>query len=242
MGDGGEQDPPGGPSHRTVGDQSEPVRHHEAREHEQCPENGVHAERPLLPPVLDRIFGERRVDDDDQQRHAAHHGEDHQHGYKGERPVPPSLRDGSSDPHADVVEPPADRGELLSARVDPFGQHGHEGGPSALHDDGEQRHREHAHAHSQREQDPLAPLALSVGFPSEPFAFRRNLLFDLFGDVLAYPFPLVVEFRPVGFKPGFVLPECVLAFEDAFTAFFSFGAGAFPPFGFFEQSAGLVEF
>ena len=66
MRDSGEQDPPGAPSHRAVGDRGEAIRDHEAYEHEQRPEDDVHAHRLFPPPVHDRRFACRRVDDDDQ--------------------------------------------------------------------------------------------------------------------------------------------------------------------------------
>ena len=242
MGDRHEQEPPGGPEHRTARCHGEPVGHDERREGEQRPQDGVHAQRVLDPPVQDHRHGAQHAYGGYEQQQSAHDDDGRQHDEERERPVPPSLRDNIADPRGGVAEPSPDRGELPGARVGPFGQYGREGMPPAPHDDGEQRHRERAHAHTQREQDPFVPLTLAFGFLPEPSAFRRGLPSDLFGDVLAYPFPFVVEFLPVGFEPGFVLSERGLAFEDALTAFFPFDAGAFPFLGFLEQFRGLVEF
>ena len=101
--------------------------------------------------------------------------------------------------------------------------------PPALHDDDKQGNHGRAHAHAQGEQDaPVFP-ALPVGIVSESLLFLFGLLSDLFGDVFPQSFPFAVELRPV-------------AVEDAPTMLFLFCAIVFPPFGFFEQPARLVEF
>lgn len=126
--------------------------------------------------------------------------------------------------------------------MDPFRQRSHEGMPPALHDDDKQGNHGRAHAHAQGEQDaPVFP-ALPVGIVSESLLFLFGLLSDLFGDVFPQSFPFAVEFRPVAFEARFILLGCGFAVEDAPTMLFLFCAIVFPPFGFFEQPARLVEF
>lgn len=66
--------------------------------------------------------------------------------------------------------------------------------------------------------------------------------FDLFGDVLTYPLPLV--FKTFAFIPnsGFSGFKNRLATENAVTTFFLFYARAFSLPGLFEQPGRLVDF
>ncbi len=99
----------------------------------------------------------------------------------------------------------------------------------------------HTPTHRGEQDAPVFP-ALPVGIVSESLLFLFGLLSDLFGDVFPQSFPFAVEFRPVAFKARFILLECGFAVEDAPTMLFLFCAIVFPPFGFFEQPARLVEF
>lgn len=124
----------------------------------------------------------------------------------------------------------------------PVEQRDGEGLPAALHDDGEHRHHGRAHAQAQGKEDALATLTLSVAALLETPTHPLRFLFDLFGNVLTYPLPLVFETFAFIPNSGFVGLKNRLATEDAVTAFFPFYARAFSLLGFFEQSGRLVDF
>lgn len=124
----------------------------------------------------------------------------------------------------------------------PVEQRDGEGLPAALHDDGEHRHHGRAHAQAQGKEDALVTLTLSVAALLETPTHPLRFLFDLFGNVLTYPLPLVFETFAFIPNSGFVGLKNRLATEDAVTAFFPFYARAFSLLGFFEQPGRLVDF
>lgn len=177
-----------------------------------------------------------------EQRHATNHGYQQQHEQKHEWPIPPSARDDLIQPRIDAHKPLADHRELPPAHMKPVEQCDGEGLPAALHDDGEHRHHGRAHAQAQGKEDALATLTLPVAALLETPTHPLRFLFDLFGDVLTYPLPLVFETFAFIPNSGFVGFKCRLAAEDAVTAFFPFYARAFSLPGFFEQPGRLVDF
>ena len=85
-------------------------------------------------------------------------------------------------------------------------------------------------------------LTLFVAALLETPTHSLRFLFDLFGNVLTYPLPLVFETFAFIPNSGFVGLKNRLATEDAVTAFFPFYARAFSLLGFFEQPGRLVDF
>ena len=92
--------------------------------------------------------------------------------------------------------------------------------------------------HTPRHKAKRMPVAALLKTPTHPLRF----LFDLFGDVLTYPLPLVVKTFAFIPNSGFVGFKNRLATKDAVTTFFPFYARAFSLLGLFEQPGCLVDF
>lgn len=151
MRDGDEKHPPSKPMHRAVGNHSEAIGQSEAGKDKQRPEDAMHPECPLPPPVHDRHFGERHIADSYEQRHSAHGDENEQREEEGERPIPPSPGNDFAKPRINVAKPLTNRGKLLLARVKPLGQCGREDMPSVCHDDDKHGNGERTHTYAQSE-------------------------------------------------------------------------------------------
>ena len=214
----------------------------EAHHGGQRPKNDMDSQGSFRKPASHRRKNHHHVSACREQRHAADHGCQQQHEQKHEWPIPPSAGDDLIQPRIDARKPLADRRELLPAHMKPVEQWVGEGLPSALHDDSEHRHHGRAHAQAQGKEDAPVTLTLPVAALLKTSTHPLRFPFDLFGDVLTYPLPLV--FKTFAFIPnsGFVGFKNRLATENAVTTFFPFYARTFSLPGLFEQSGRLVDF
>lgn len=220
----------------------ETVSQNKAHHGNQHPKNDMNAQGSFRKPASHRRKNNHYISACYEQRYATNHGYQQQHEQKHEWPIPPSAGDDLVQLRIDTRKPLANHHELLPAYTKPVEQCDGESLPAALHDDSKHRHHGRTHTQAQGKKNALITLTLLVTVLPEMPTHLLRLSFDLFGNVLTYPLPLV--FKTFTFIPnfGFVGFKNRLATEDTVTTFFLFYARAFSLLGFFEQSGCLVDF